>query len=67
MKSLEPAPATKSLESAPKHIQLAVDLIELLEQNKVDPQLALDALAIVCDDCQKKLLTLKPLKRNYTR
>ena len=67
MNSLEPATAIKSLKDAPKHIQLAVDLIELLEQNEIDPQLALDALAIVCDDCQKKLLTLKPLKRNYTR
>jgi hypothetical protein len=45
------------LNNAPKHIQLAVDLIELLEQNKVDPQLALDALAIVADDCRRKVST----------
>lgn len=55
IKSPEPAPAMKSLEDAPKHIQLAVDLIELLEQNEIDPQLALDALAIVTDDCQRKV------------
>ncbi len=48
------------LNNAPKHIQLAVDLIELLEQNEVDPQLALDALAIVTDDCRHKIEDQKP-------
>jgi hypothetical protein len=56
MNSLEPcAAAMKRLEDAAKHVQLAVDLIELLEQSEVDPQLALDALAIVTDDCRRKL------------
>ncbi|UPW16921.1 DUF2496 domain-containing protein [Agarivorans sp. TSD2052] len=44
-----------SLASAPKHVQLAVDLIQLLEENHIDPQTAIDALAIVSNDCQQKL------------
>jgi hypothetical protein len=43
------------LEQAPFHVKLAVDLIMLLEQNGVSPQQALDALAIVSEDCQRKL------------
>lgn len=45
-----------SLENAPKHVQLAVDLIQLLEENQIDMSLALQALAIVQHDCQQKLL-----------
>jgi hypothetical protein len=35
-----------SLETAPPEVQLAVDLIELLETNRIEPTLALAALAI---------------------
>ncbi len=44
-----------SLADAPPEIQLAVDLIELLELNDVDPAVALAALAIVKTDCERKL------------
>lgn len=44
-----------SLTDAPKEVQLAVDLIYLLETNKVDPELALAALEIVKTDLQAKL------------
>jgi hypothetical protein len=43
------------LHQAPPEIQLAVDLIELLEQHKLEPQLVLAALAIVRQDYQHKL------------
>lgn len=43
------------LEQAPDHVKLAVDLIMLLEQNKIPPQQALDALAIVKSDLEHKL------------
>ncbi|MCV2402567.1 YbaM family protein [Marinomonas sp. C2222] len=44
-----------SLENAPKHIQLAVDLIELLETNNVSNQLAVEALELVLADFKNKL------------
>ncbi|MFM2484128.1 pleiotropic regulatory protein RsmS [Celerinatantimonas yamalensis] len=44
-----------SLENAPPEIQLAVDLIQLLEEHQVDPELVLLALDIVKSDYQKKL------------
>lgn len=44
-----------SLTDAPKEVQLAVDLIYLLETNKIDPELALAALEIVKTDLQVKL------------
>lgn len=44
-----------SLESAPAEVQLAVDLIELLETNHIAPELALAALAIVRRDYERKL------------
>ncbi|WP_427978575.1 pleiotropic regulatory protein RsmS [Agarivorans sp.] len=44
-----------SIETAPKHIQLAVDLIQLLEENQIAPELALQALAIVTEDYKNKL------------
>lgn len=44
-----------SLADAPPEIQLAVDLIELLELNEVDPAIALAALAIVRRDVERKL------------
>lgn len=43
------------LENAPKHIQLAVDLIEILETNKVDNETAVAALSIVLEDYKAKL------------
>ena len=46
---------TMSLETAPAEVQLAVDLIELLETNKIAPELALAALAIVRQDYERKL------------
>ncbi|WP_438463564.1 DUF2496 domain-containing protein [Marinomonas sp. PE14-40] len=42
------------LENAPKHIQLAVDLIEILETNKVDNETAVAALSIVLEDYKAK-------------
>ncbi|WP_084405168.1 pleiotropic regulatory protein RsmS [Aliagarivorans taiwanensis] len=44
-----------SLETAPAHIKLAVDLIQLLEENQLEPQVVLDALAIVEQDYHHKL------------
>lgn len=43
------------LENAPKHIQLAVDLIELLETNNINNQVAVTALELVLADFQVKL------------
>ncbi|MDA1381770.1 pleiotropic regulatory protein RsmS [Plesiomonas shigelloides subsp. oncorhynchi] len=40
-----------SLENAPEEIQLAVDLIYLLETNEVDPKTALAALEFVKKIC----------------
>lgn len=45
-----------ALEQAPPAVQLAVDLILLLEQNQLPPALVLDALSIVQRDFQQKLL-----------
>ena len=42
------------LTDAPKHIQLAVDLIQLLESNDIEPEVAIKALEIVIDDFTKK-------------
>ncbi|WP_409306456.1 pleiotropic regulatory protein RsmS [Pectobacterium sp. B1J-3] len=44
-----------SLENAPPEIKLAVDLIMLLEDNQIEPQIALAALDIVRADFQKKV------------
>jgi hypothetical protein len=44
-----------SLENAPPEVKLAVDLIELLETNQIDPTLALAALAIVQRDYERKI------------
>lgn len=43
------------LENAPKHVQLAVDLIELLETNNINNQVAVAALELVLADFQAKL------------
>ncbi|GIC75720.1 pleiotropic regulatory protein RsmS [Moritella sp. F3] len=44
-----------SLKNAPKHIQLAVDLIQLLEENQMQADTVVKALAIVQQDFQRKL------------
>lgn len=44
-----------SLKDAPEHIQLAVDLIELLETNNIEPLTAKKALEIVLRDYEGKL------------
>ncbi|NVK26224.1 MAG: pleiotropic regulatory protein RsmS [Gammaproteobacteria bacterium] len=46
-----------SLDNAPEHIKLAVDLIFLLESNEVDANVALKALDIVKADLQQKTST----------
>ncbi len=43
-----------SLEKAPKHIKLAVDLIDILESNGIDPETAVQALEIVLKDFKKQ-------------
>lgn len=48
-----------SLENAPKHIQLAVDLIEILESNKVDDITAVAALELVLNDYRDKVIKNK--------
>lgn len=45
-----------SLEKAPQEVQLAVDLIVILEESQIDPEIVLVALDIVKTDYQKKLL-----------
>ncbi len=47
--------ASMSVENAPPELQLAVDLIYLLECNEVAPETALAALEIVRRDFQEKL------------
>lgn len=44
-----------SLEKAPPEIKLAVDLIMLLEENRIEPRIALAALEIVRTDFENKL------------
>ncbi|MBU3823198.1 MAG: DUF2496 domain-containing protein [Candidatus Oceanisphaera merdipullorum] len=44
-----------SLNEAPADVQLAVDLIELLEVNQIAPKLALQALRLVTADFERKL------------
>ncbi|WP_412104949.1 pleiotropic regulatory protein RsmS [Yersinia pestis] len=44
-----------TVEQAPPELQLAVDLIYLLECNEIAPETALAALAIVQLDYQRKL------------
>jgi hypothetical protein len=47
-----------SLDLAPDHVKLAVDLIELLESHNIAPDVAVDALSIVLRDFQVKLENL---------
>ena len=44
-----------SLQEAPDHLVLAVDLIELLEDNPIPAQTVLAALAVVRRDFERKL------------
>ncbi|NQZ51195.1 MAG: pleiotropic regulatory protein RsmS [Moritella sp.] len=44
-----------SLENAPKHIKLAVDLIQLLEENQMPTETVVKSLSIVQQDFQRKL------------
>ncbi len=53
-----------SLENASPELQLAVDLIYLLECNEIDPATALAALDIVKRDYQEKLQRSAPRRRN---
>lgn len=46
-----------SLDSAPDHIKLAVDLIALLEENEIPNDTAIAALKIVLKDFQQKATT----------
>lgn len=48
-----------SVENAPPELQLAVDLIYLLECNEIAPETALAALEIVQRDYQEKLKSSK--------
>ncbi|WP_367163524.1 pleiotropic regulatory protein RsmS [Kosakonia cowanii] len=51
-----------SLENAPDEVKLAVDLIMLLEQHEIAPDLVLKALEIVKRDFeQKQLRPVAPL------
>ncbi len=44
-----------SLSDAPEDVQLAVDLIYLLESNDIKPEIALAALEIVKKDLESKI------------
>jgi hypothetical protein len=44
-----------SLDSAPDHIKLAVDLIALLEENEIPNETAIAALEIVLSDYRNKV------------
>ena len=44
-----------TLESAPQHVKMAVDLIYLLESNEIDPEAVLEALKIVENDFKDKV------------
>ena len=49
----------QTLNDAPKSVQLAVDLIQLLEENGVENQIAADALGIVLNDFKRKITEQK--------
>ncbi|GBU13288.1 DUF2496 domain-containing protein [Enterobacterales bacterium] len=58
--------ASMSVDNAPPELQLAVDLIYLLECNEIAPETALAALEIVRRDYQEKLKGSKnTLSINY--
>ena len=43
-----------TLVEAPESVQLAVDLIQLLEENQIKPEIAIDALKMVLNDFENK-------------
>ncbi|WP_084605287.1 YbaM family protein [Psychromonas aquimarina] len=43
-----------SLADAPKSVQLAVDLIQLLEENQIETDTAVEALSIALNDFKQK-------------
>jgi hypothetical protein len=43
-----------ALTEAPQSVQLAVDLIQLLEENQIKSEVAVDALKIVLNDFENK-------------
>ena len=43
-----------TLKNAPAYIQLAVDLIQILEENELDNETVLKALSIVTQDFESK-------------
>lgn len=52
-----------SLDKAPDEVKLAVDLIMLLEQHEIAPQVVLKALEIVRRDFEnKRAATASPIK-----
>lgn len=54
-----------SLDKAPDHVKLAVDLIMLLEQHDIDPKKAIRALKIVIEDCERKVEHIASAQANY--
>ncbi len=49
-----------SLDTAPDEVKLAVDLIQLLEENQIPPATVLAALAIIRRDYEHKLAAEQP-------
>ncbi len=47
--------SAEALKNAPQHVQLAVDLIMLLEQNDIPADVALEAINIVQQDLRNKV------------
>lgn len=50
----EPQKTTPKLQDAPKEIKLAVDLIQLLEENNIEVDTAIAALEMVLTDFKNK-------------
>lgn len=44
-----------SIKNAPASVQIAVDLIQLLEENKIETTVAIEALEIVLTDFKRKV------------
>lgn len=53
-----------SLENAPDEVKLAVDLIMLLEENKVPAQTVLAALEIIRQDYENKVKSAEEASQN---
>jgi hypothetical protein len=51
----QPLSDPKSIDNAPEHVKLAIDLILLLEQHDIDVKTALQAIKIVEKDLVAKL------------